>query len=67
MGNFNGGNPLTTNRKNFMLNETERINIRRYHEVQYWTKELDITSAQLADIIEAVGDSVDAVRTRVGR
>ena len=61
------GNPLTTNRKNFMLNDTERINISRYHEVQYWTEKLNLTSAQLADIIEAVGDSVDAVRTRVGR
>jgi hypothetical protein len=50
-----------------MLNETERINISRYHEVQYWTKKLDITAAQLADIIDSVGDSVDAVRTRVGR
>jgi hypothetical protein len=50
-----------------MQQETERINIRRYHEVQYWTEKLDITSAQLADIIEAVGDSVDAVRTRAGR
>lgn len=50
-----------------MVNDTERININRYHEVQYWTEKLDITAAQLADIIEAVGDSVDAVRTRVGR
>ena len=50
-----------------MPNETERINISRYHEVEYWTEKLDITSAQLADIIEAVGDSVDSVRTHVGR
>ena len=67
MGNFNKGSPLRTNRNNFMLNETERININRYHEVEYWTEKLDLTSAQLSDIIEAVGDSVDAVRTRVGR
>jgi hypothetical protein len=50
-----------------MLNDTERININRYHEVQYWTKKLDITADQLAEIIDSVGDSVDAVRTRVGR
>ena len=50
-----------------MLNDTERININRHHEVQFWTEKLDLTAAQLADVIEAVGDSVDAVRTRVGR
>ena len=50
-----------------MLTETERININRYHEVEYWTEKLELTSDQLSDIIEAVGDSVDAVRTRVGR
>jgi hypothetical protein len=50
-----------------MLNDTERINISRHHEVQYWTEKLDVTAAQLADIIESVGDSVDAVRTSVGR
>jgi hypothetical protein len=65
--NFNQGNPFTTNRKKFMLNDTERINISRYHEVQYWTKKLDLTAAQLADIIDSVGDTVDAVRTRAGR
>ena len=51
----------------FMINSPERINISRYHEVQYWTDKLDITVAELTDIIESVGDSVDAVRTSVGR
>ena len=50
-----------------MINSPERINISRYHEVQYWTDKLDITVAELTDIIESVGDSVDAVRTSVGR
>jgi hypothetical protein len=50
-----------------MINDTERINISRHHEVQYWTEKLEITAAQLADIIDSVGNSVDAVRTRVGR
>lgn len=67
MGNFNKGNPLTTNRRNLMPNDSERINIRQHYEVQYWTKKLDLTPTQLADIIDAVGDSVDAVRTHVGR
>ncbi|VGO11829.1 hypothetical protein PDESU_00376 [Pontiella desulfatans] len=48
-------------------NDSGRINIRQQYEVQYWTKELDLTAAQLFEIIEAVGDSIDAVRNHVGR
>lgn len=48
-------------------NDSGRINIRQQYEVQYWTKKLDLTATQLADIIETVGDSIDAVRTHVGR
>ena len=48
-------------------NNSGRINLRQRYEVEYWTKELDLTDSQLADIIEIVGDSVDAVRARVGR
>ena len=50
-----------------MPNDSEKINIRQHYEVQYWSKKLEITPAQLADIIDDVGDTVDAVRTRVGR
>ena len=48
-------------------NDSQRINLRQHYEVQYWTKTLNITATQLTDIIDAVGDSVDAVRTHVGR
>ena len=61
------GEPAQNQQESFMYKETERININRYHEVKYWTEKLDLTVAQLADVIEAVGDTVDAVRTRVGR
>ena len=48
-------------------NDSQRINLRQHYEVQYWTQKLDITATQLTDIIANVGDSVDAVRTHVGR
>jgi len=48
-------------------NDSGRINLRQRYEVQYWTKKLDLTEAQLTEIVEAVGDSIDAVRTHVGR
>ena len=48
-------------------NDSQRINLRQHYEVQYWTKKLDITAEKLAEIISVVGNSVDAVRTHVGR
>ncbi|WP_372809206.1 DUF3606 domain-containing protein [Pontiella sp.] len=48
-------------------NDSGRINLRQQYEVQYWTKKLELTDQELADIIETVGDSIDAVRTHIGR
>ena len=48
-------------------NDSGRINLRQRYEVEYWTKKLDLTDSQLASIIEIVGDSVEAVRSHVGR
>ncbi len=48
-------------------NNSGKINLRQMYEVEYWTKKLDLTVAQLTDIIEKVGNSVDAVRSHVGR
>lgn len=48
-------------------NNTGKINIRQMYEVEYWTKKLDLTAAELTNIIAKVGDSVDAVRSHIGR
>ena len=48
-------------------NDSGRINIRQQYEVRYWTRELDLTAAQLTEVVEAVGDSIEAVRTHMGR
>lgn len=48
-------------------NDSGLINLRQYYEVEYWTKKLDITPAQLTEIVDAVGNSIAAVRTHLGR
>ena len=48
-------------------NNSGKINLRQMYEVEYWTNKLDLSPAQLADIIATVGNSVEAVRSHVGR
>jgi hypothetical protein len=44
-----------------------RINLGEEYEVEYWTKTLEVSRARLAEIINKVGDGVEAVRREVGR
>jgi hypothetical protein len=44
-----------------------RINLGEEYEVEYWTKTLGVSRARLAEIINKVGDGVEAVRREVGR
>ena len=48
-------------------NDSGKINLRQIYEVEYWTKKLDLTVAELTDIIAEVGNSVHAVRSHIGR
>ncbi len=39
-----------------------RINVHQEHEVQYWTKELEVTREQLEEAVRQVGVMVEDVR-----
>ncbi|WP_062351855.1 DUF3606 domain-containing protein [Pseudoxanthomonas mexicana] len=47
--------------------DRDRINLNEDYEVQYWTKALQITPAKLRSVVEAVGNSAQAVREHLGR
>jgi uncharacterized protein DUF3606 len=44
-----------------------RINVEEPHEVQYWSKALDVTEEQLRAAVAQVGVMVDAVRIHLDR
>ncbi|CAN7303801.1 DUF3606 domain-containing protein [Pseudoxanthomonas sp. LjRoot143] len=47
--------------------DRDRVNLNEDYEVQYWTKALQITPEKLRSVVEAVGNSADAVREHLGR
>jgi hypothetical protein len=47
--------------------DRDRINVNEDYEVQYWTKALDITAAQLKEAVKAVGPTSAAVRKHLGK
>jgi hypothetical protein len=47
--------------------DRDRINLNEDYEVQYWTKALQITPEKLRSVVEAVGNSAQAVREHLGR
>ncbi|MCD0501261.1 DUF3606 domain-containing protein [Achromobacter sp. MY14] len=47
--------------------DRSRINVNEPHELRYWTKELGVTEPQLRAAVQAVGVSVSAVRTHLGK
>lgn len=46
--------------------DRDRINLSEDYEVQYWSKELQVSPERLRSIVEAVGPSVKAVREHLG-
>jgi len=42
--------------------DRDRINVHENYEVEYWTKELGISSEQLRNAVAAVGTSAEEVR-----
>jgi len=47
--------------------DRDRINRHEAYEVEYWTKELGVTKAQLLAAIDAVGPMVKDVRRHLGK
>ncbi|MGY8564603.1 DUF3606 domain-containing protein [Paracidovorax citrulli] len=47
--------------------DRDRINLNEDYEVQYWTKALGVTAAQLKEAIKAVGPTAAAVRRHLGK
>lgn len=47
--------------------DRDRINVNEDYEVQYWTKALGITAAQLKEAVKAVGPTTAAVRNHLGK
>lgn len=47
--------------------DRDRINRNETYEVEYWTKELGVSKAQLLAAIDAVGPMVTDVRRKLGK
>lgn len=47
--------------------DRDRINVNEDYEVQFWTKALGITAAQLKEAVKAVGPTSAAVRNHLGK
>ena len=47
--------------------DRSRINMGEDYEVEYWTKTFGISKDRLAEIVNKVGDSVQAVRRELGK
>ena len=48
--------------KNSGGSDRRKINVNQDHEVQYWTKALDVTPEQLKAAVKAVGVEAEDVR-----
>ncbi len=47
--------------------DSKRINLREPWEVQYWCDKFDCTQSQLKKDVDAVGDSVAAVKKQLAK
>jgi hypothetical protein len=47
--------------------DRDRINVNEDYEVQYWTKALGVSAAQLKEAVKAVGPTSAAVRKHLGK
>ena len=47
--------------------DRSKINMRKDHEVRYWTKELGVSRDELQRAIDRVGESAAAVRKQLGK
>lgn len=47
--------------------DRSRINVNEAHEVRYWTQRFGVSEQVLREAVAAVGVSVDAVATHLGK
>lgn len=58
---------MTDDKKKTGSPDRDRINVNEDYEVQYWTKTLGVTAAQLREAVKAVGPASAAVRKHLGK
>lgn len=58
---------MTDDKNNTGSPDRDRINVNEDYEVQYWTKTLGVTAAQLREAVKAVGPTSAAVREHLGK
>ena len=58
---------MTDDKKKTGFPDRDRINVNEDYEVQYWTKTLGVTAAQLREAVKAVGPTSAAVREHLGK
>jgi hypothetical protein len=56
---------MPDNLKNVGRPDRDRINTSEDHEIQYWTKELGVSSQQLKEAVKTVGPVADDVRAHL--
>ena len=47
--------------------DRDLINISENYEVEYWSKKFGVTAEQLKAAVKAVGNSAEAVKTRLNK
>lgn len=60
-------NTMSDDRKKTGSPDRDRINVNEDYEIQYWTKSLGVTAAQLREAVKAVGPTSAAVRKHLGK
>jgi len=58
---------MSDDRKKTGSPDRDRINVNEDYEIQYWTKSLGVTAAQLREAVKAVGPTSAAVRKHLGK
>jgi len=58
---------MTDDLKNRGAQDRARVNVNEAHEVQYWTRELGVSEAQLKAAVQAVGVSAEAIRQHLAK
>ena len=53
--------------KNRGSQDRSRINTSEDHEMQYWTKELGVSAADLKRLVQMHGNSADKIRQVIGK
>jgi len=58
---------MSDNLNNRGPQDRQRINVHEKWELDYWTKTMDVTEAELIEAVKAVGVSVLAVKAKLGK